>query len=169
MGALWSRYEEIVVPLEKRSHFDHFYNEPITRQEFEANPQVLLLGQYSTGKTSMVKWLTQSGSCHFDVRPQPSTDKFMAVVHGEEEKLVEGNGATCLPQLPYQGLADFGQSFLSSFQALVMPSDILKGITFIDTPGVLAATSSAGWRRGRTSSCSRSTRSSWTSPRTSST
>jgi EH domain-containing protein 1 len=147
MRHLWKLYEEIVLPIEEESHFRHFHNQqPVTKLEFLSNPQVLLVGQYSTGKTSMVKWLTQSSSAHFDVRPQPSTDKFMAVVHGDEEKLVEGNAASCLPQLPYTGLASFGGSFLSSFQALVMPVDLLQGISFIDTPGVLAGTKNS---RGR--------------------
>mmetsp|Transcript_131 Transcript_131/g.194 ORF Transcript_131/g.194 Transcript_131/m.194 type:complete len:457 (-) Transcript_131:190-1560(-) len=135
---LWQLYEKAIIPLEQKSFFKHFHAPPITVEEFEARPQVLLLGQYSTGKTSMVKWLTGVDSPHFDVRPQPSTDKFMAVVHGPEERLIHGNAATCLPQLPYQGLATFGASFLGNFQALVIPSDILRDLTFIDTPGVLS-------------------------------
>ena len=62
----------------------------------------------------------------------------MAVVHGDEEQVIRGNAAICLPQLPYQGLSAFGASFLNSFQALVLNSDILKDITFVDTPGVLS-------------------------------
>ncbi|CAE8631178.1 unnamed protein product [Polarella glacialis] len=135
---LWQLYEEVVLPLEQKSFYDHFCAPPISMEEFEARPQVLLVGQYSTGKTSMVKWLTGTNSPHFDVRPQPSTDKFMAVVHGDEERLIHGNAATCLPQLPYQGLSRFGGSFLGSFQALVLPAKILRDITFIDTPGVLS-------------------------------
>lgn len=135
---LWQIYEEAVLVIEEKSHFAHFHIPPITAEEFSSRPQVLLLGQYSTGKTSMVKWLTGVNSPHFDVRPQPSTDKFIAVVHGEEQRLIHGNAAICLPQLPYQGLATFGSSFLGSFQALALPSDILKEITFIDTPGVLS-------------------------------
>jgi len=146
MRQLWNLYEEVVLPIEEESHFPHFHNQPVTKLEFLSNPQVLIVGQYSTGKTSMIKWLTQSNSNYFDVRPQPSTDKFMAVVHGDEEKLVAGNAASCLPQLPYTGLASFGGTFLSSFQALVMPVDILQGISFIDTPGVLAGTKNS---RGR--------------------
>lgn len=138
MRQLWQLYEDVVLPLEQRSFFEHFHAPRITAEEFSARPQVLLLGQYSTGKTSMVKWLTGSENTHFDVRPQPSTDKFMAVVHGEQERLIHGNAATCLPQLPYQGLSVFGANFLSSFQALALPADILKEITFIDTPGVLS-------------------------------
>jgi hypothetical protein len=62
----------------------------------------------------------------------------MAVVHGEQEQLIKGNAASVLPQLPYQGLATFGGNFLHSFQAVVLPADILREITFIDTPGVLS-------------------------------
>jgi len=135
---LWQLYVRDVLPLERLSHFGHFHVPPTTAEEFEARPQVLLLGQYSTGKTSMVKWLTGRDSVHFDVRPQPSTDKFIVVVHGEEERLIHGSAATCLPQLPYQGLASFGATFLSNFQAVTMPSEMLRQITFIDTPGVLS-------------------------------
>ena len=42
--------------------------------------------RYSTGKTSLIKWVTGIESPFFDIRPQPSTDKFMAVVHGDEER-----------------------------------------------------------------------------------
>lgn len=135
---LWKIYAETVLPLEQQSFYDHFGAPPISLEEFEARPQVLLLGQYSTGKTSMVQWLTGTVSNHFDVRPQPSTDKFMACVHGDEECIIHGNAAACLPQLPYQGLSKFGADFLGSFQALVLPSEILRDITFIDTPGVLS-------------------------------
>jgi len=135
---LWKIYAETVLPLEQQFFYQHFGAPPISLEEFEARPQVLLLGQYSTGKTSMVQWLTGVTSNHFDVRPQPSTDKFMACVHGPEERIIHGNAAACFRELPYQGLSKFGADFLGSFQALVLPSEILRDITFIDTPGVLS-------------------------------
>jgi len=135
---LWQLYAEVVLPIECKAHFAHFATPPVTPEEFEAKPQVLLVGQYSTGKTSMVQWLTGVDSAHFDVKPQPSTDKFMAVVHGEEEKCIKGHAAATLPQLPYQGLCTLGHSFLQHFQTVVLPAEMLKGITLIDTPGVLA-------------------------------
>lgn len=138
LRSLWRTYKEVILPMEQRSHYEHFHSPPVTAEEFEARPQVLMLGQYSTGKTSMVKWLSGRDTPYFDIRPQPSTDKFMAIVHGNEERLIYGNAAICLPQLPYQGLAAFGASLLGSFHALAMPADILQEITFIDTPGVLA-------------------------------
>jgi len=137
MQELWGLYSEAVLPAEESSFFDHFKQKPITIQEFLAKPQVLLLGQYSTGKTSMIRWLTGTASVHFDVKPEPSTDKFMAVMHGRSERLILGNAATCLKQASYQGLSIFGSDFLQSFQALSMPADVLKDITLVDTPGVL--------------------------------
>lgn len=137
MKELWDLYQESVLPAEELCFFDHFRQRPITEQEFLAKPQVLLLGQYSTGKTSMIKWLTGVNSVHFDVKPEPSTDKFMAVMHGTQERLILGNAATSLRQAPYQGLSIFGSDFLQSFQALSLQSDVLKDITLIDTPGVL--------------------------------
>jgi len=132
-------YKERLMPLEADSHYAHFTDDAaMTVTELEARPQVLLVGQYSTGKTSLVKWITGTESPFFDIRPQPSTDRFMAIVHGDEEKVINGDAATCLPDLPYDGLSRFGSSFLSKFQVLVEPADILKQITFVDTPGVLS-------------------------------
>jgi len=109
-----------------------------------SRPQVLLIGQYSTGKTSMVKWLTGRDSPHFDVGPQPSTDKFMAVVHGNEERLIRGCAAATLPELPFQGLGEFGAEFFKSFAALALPSRLLEDISLVDTPGVLSGANHKG-------------------------
>merc|ERR1719161_902218 len=131
-------YLKQIKPVERASFFSDIHLAPMTESEIEARPQVLLIGQYSTGKTSFIKWLTNIDSPFFDIRPQPSTDKFMAIVHGDEEKVIKGDAATCLPQLPYQGLSRFGKAFLQRFEALVEPADILDHVTFVDTPGVLS-------------------------------
>mmetsp|Transcript_69831 Transcript_69831/g.194158 ORF Transcript_69831/g.194158 Transcript_69831/m.194158 type:complete len:444 (-) Transcript_69831:104-1435(-) len=143
---LWQVYSSSVRPLEERSGFHHFHLPPLTAEELEARPQVLFLGQYSTGKTSMIRWLTGVDSPHFDIRPQPSTDKFVAIVHGDQERLINGNAATCLPQLPYQGLSRFGGSFLSNFQALVEPVPLLQEFSIVDTPGVLSGSKQTAGR-----------------------
>lgn len=131
-------YLERLRPLEVLCHFEHFQESPMTECELEARPQVLLVGQYSTGKTSLVKWVTGIESTFFDIRPQPSTDRFMAIVHGEDERVINGDAATCVADLPYAGLQQFGSAFLSKFQVLVENATILKSITFVDTPGVLS-------------------------------
>merc|ERR1712100_763223 len=129
---------EKLLPIERDSFFHEFHQAPLTESELEARPQALFLGQYSTGKTTMIRWITGVDSPHFDIKPQPSTDKFMAVVHGDDEEQIKGHAATCLPTLPYQGLGQFGQDFLAKFEALVEPAEILRSLTFVDTPGVLS-------------------------------
>ena len=52
---------------------------------------VLLLGQYSVGKTSFIRSLLQRDFPGQRVGPEPTTDRFMAVMHGNEERLVPGH------------------------------------------------------------------------------
>ncbi len=50
-------YREKILPVEIRHDFAHFGGPPLDDSEFTAKPSVLLLGQYSVGKTSMIKFL----------------------------------------------------------------------------------------------------------------
>ena len=52
-------YKTKMLPLEKLYHFDHFYSPPTSDAEFDCLPHVLLLGQYSVGKTSVRICCTQ--------------------------------------------------------------------------------------------------------------
>lgn len=42
------------------------------------------------------------------------------------------------PDKGFQGLASFGNDFLSKFEGVEVDADILRNITIIDTPGVLS-------------------------------
>ncbi|CAM9517281.1 unnamed protein product, partial [Heterosigma akashiwo] len=50
-------YSQLLKPIEEMYHFDKFDYETITDAELDAKPSVLVLGQYSTGKTSLIKYL----------------------------------------------------------------------------------------------------------------
>lgn len=39
---------------------------------------------------------------------EPTTDKFTVVIHGQEDRPVEGNSLTVVKELPYEGLSRFG-------------------------------------------------------------
>jgi hypothetical protein len=69
---------------------------------------------------------------------QPTTDKFIAVVHGESGKVIKGSSLTAVSDLPFAGMATFGSSFLNKFEAAVVAAPLLKDLTIIDTPGVLS-------------------------------
>lgn len=143
---LWNIYEKDLLLAETRSKFLQFYDKQhVTREELVAKPQVLLLGSFSTGKTSFIQWVTGKDSRHFHIGPDPTTDFFMAVTSPLQKSpvgsgLMGGHSATADHRLPYKGLQKFSQKFLDSFRVLEMDAPILRGLTFIDTPGIQAQT-----------------------------
>ncbi len=52
---LKSLYCQNVMPLEKHYMFDAFYSPPLGDADFEAKAMMLFVGQYSTGKSSMIR------------------------------------------------------------------------------------------------------------------
>jgi len=55
-GRLKTIYRKSVLPVEKRFKYDYFYESPfLSDAEFDSKPQVMLIGQYSVGKTSFIK------------------------------------------------------------------------------------------------------------------
>ena len=50
---------------------------------------------------------------------EPTTDRFVAVMHGTEDRITPGNAAAVNQELPFQGLNRFGQALLSRFQVYI--------------------------------------------------
>ena len=50
--------------------------------DFDAKPQVMLLGQYSTGKTTFIKHLLRTSYPGAHIGPEPTTDRFVVVMVG---------------------------------------------------------------------------------------
>mmetsp|Transcript_12724 Transcript_12724/g.16721 ORF Transcript_12724/g.16721 Transcript_12724/m.16721 type:complete len:573 (+) Transcript_12724:285-2003(+) len=131
-------YSQLLKPIEDIYNFDKFNYDTITDSELEAKPSVLVLGQYSTGKTSLIKYLIGRDYPSIHIGPEPTTDRFMAILHGDEDRIVKGNSLTVVKELPFAGLNKFGGSFLNKFEAAITPSEMLRSLTFVDTPGVLS-------------------------------
>lgn len=130
-------YTEKVRPLEQLFQFDGL-NDLMTEAEFDAKPSVLLIGQYSVGKTTFIRNLV---GCEFPgqmIGPEPTTDRFMAVVHGKEFKTIPGNSAVVSTSMPYRSLSRFGIDFLNKFECSTCPSSFLEDVSLIDTPGILS-------------------------------
>ena len=148
---------------------------------------ILLLGQYSVGKTTFIRYLLERDflgqnvgvkkfkknskivqlverknqtfktieimsfqpnvlvfppnfffSSFIKIGPEPTTDKFSAIMYGPKEMLIPGNALAVQADKPFRALSTFGNDFLNKFQGSFMPSQILEDLTFIDTPGVLS-------------------------------
>ncbi|KAI4295977.1 hypothetical protein L6164_035970 [Bauhinia variegata] len=131
-------YFERLKPLEITYRFNDFVSPPLTNSDFDAKPMVMLLGQYSTGKTTFIKHLLRCDYPGAHIGPEPTTDRFVVVMSGHDERTIPGNTMAVDADMPFSGLTTFGGAFLSKFQCSQMPHPLLDEIIFVDTPGVLS-------------------------------
>ncbi|QCD77190.1 hypothetical protein DEO72_LG1g812 [Vigna unguiculata] len=131
-------YIERLKPLEVTYRYNDFVSPLLTNTDFDAKPMVMLLGQYSTGKTTFIKHLLRCDYPGAHVGPEPTTDRFVVVMSGPDERSIPGNTIAVDADMPFSGLTTFGGSFLSKFQCSQMPHPLLDEITLVDTPGVLS-------------------------------
>ena len=82
-------YRNHVVNAEKQYHLHFNFSLPtdgeIKESEFDAAPMVLLIGQYSTGKTTFLNHLLGEDFPGMHIGPEPTTDKFMALFHSGDK------------------------------------------------------------------------------------
>jgi len=132
-------YRKKIRPLELSSKFGHFHSPPLSPSDFDSKPMVLLLGQYSVGKTSFIRYLLGRDFPGQRIGPEPTTDRFVAIIRGESgDKIVPGAALCSQADRPFRGLSPFGNNFLSRFEGVEMDSPILNNITLVDTPGILS-------------------------------
>jgi len=131
-------YKKYVRPLEELYRYQDFYSPLLTDSDFDAPPTVMLLGQYSTGKTTFIKYLLETDYPGLRIGPEPTTDKFVAIMHGEQDQIIPGNALVVDAKLPYKVLSRFGNNFLQRFEAASISNPVLQGLTILDTPGVLS-------------------------------
>lgn len=98
----------------------------------------MLIGQYSVGKTSFIRYLLGRDFPGQRIGPEPTTDRFTVLINGPEERVIPGNALSVHPDLPFRGLERFGVNFLSRFEGSQMPSSVLRSVTLVDTPGILS-------------------------------
>ena len=99
---------------------------------------VLLIGPYSVGKTTFIEYLLGKSFPGQRVGPEPTTDRFVSVMYGEDERTIPGNALTVAPNSPFRALQREGNNFLSRFEGSMCASPLLEHLTLIDTPGVLS-------------------------------
>ena len=106
-------YAQKLLPLEEHYRFHEFHSPALEDADFDNKPMVLLVGQYSTGKTTFIRHLIEQDFPGMRIGPEPTTDSFIAVMHGPTEGVVPGNALVVYPRRPFRKLNAFGNAFLN--------------------------------------------------------
>ena len=72
-----------------RYNFHDFHSPALDDPDFDAKPMVMLVGQYSTGKTTFIRYLLEQDFGGIRIGPEPTTDRwgnfeFKAHLHNDE-------------------------------------------------------------------------------------
>jgi len=138
MEELKKSYFNKLLPLEKHFLFHRFHSPQLSDADFNSLPLVLILGQYSTGKTSMIKYLIGSDYPDMRVGPEPTTDRFIVISGDDNSNSIPGHALVMDDEKPFAPLSKFGSSFLNRLQMSTCAAPTLKGLSIVDTPGILS-------------------------------
>ncbi|WP_093253540.1 dynamin family protein [Rubrimonas cliftonensis] len=111
------------------------FRRPPTVGELQRPPQVLLLGNHSSGKSTFVNHLLGAGVQKTGVAP--TDDGFTIVTYGQVSTDRDGPTVVSNPDLPYEGLRHFGDQLVSHVRLKLRPAELLRTVTLIDSPGMI--------------------------------
>uniref|UniRef100_A0AAG5CQH2 Endocytosis/signaling protein ehd1 n=1 Tax=Anopheles atroparvus TaxID=41427 RepID=A0AAG5CQH2_ANOAO len=138
LGELKKIYRSKLLPLEEHYSFHDFHSPKLEDSDFDAKPMILLVGQYSTGKTTFIRYLLERDFPGIRIGPEPTTDRFIAVMYDDKEGMIPGNALVVDPKKQFRPLEKYGNAFLNRFQCSTVPSPVLRAISIVDTPGILS-------------------------------
>lgn len=98
-------------------------------------PMVLLLGNHSSGKSSLINHLVDHQVQRTGVAPVD--DGFTVLMHSERERTLDGSTLVSTPGLPFTGLSGFGQGLVQHLGGRGLDADLLKHLWLIDSPGMI--------------------------------
>ena len=140
-------YRKKIMPLELSSRYGNFHSPPLSPSDFDARPMVLLVGGYSVGKTSFIRYLLGRDFPNMRIGPEPTTDRFVCIMDGSNngagggDRIIPGAALCSQSDRPFRGLSPFGNDFLSRLEGVeINNAPILHNITLVDTPGILSGT-----------------------------
>lgn len=118
------------------------YAETSLDQMIKWKPLVLVLGSYSSGKSTLINELL--GMPIQDTGQAPTDDSFTLITHSsgvERWEELEGTAVINDPDLPFRHLSKFGKRFASHLKMKRVAVPLLNEVVLIDTPGMLDSVS----------------------------
>ncbi len=109
-----------------------------------APPMVLLLGNHSSGKSSLINHLMARKVQRTGVAP--TDDGFTVLMYGDDERTVDGSSLTTHPDLPFSELTRFGPGLVQHMSGQFLNNELLKQVRLIDSPGMIDASGSGSER-----------------------
>lgn len=132
---------EVLTPVARR----YDYSQVPLETTIKWRPLVLLLGNYSSGKSTLINELL--GGEIQATGQAPTDDSFTVLTFDDAgdpgvRVTEEREGAALLsdPQYPFAGLKRHGQRFAAHFRLKKVSSPFLRHLALIDTPGMLDST-----------------------------
>ena len=116
---------------------EYMFRRPPTLGELRRPPQVLLLGNHSSGKSTFVNHLL--GEQVQNTGVAPTDDGFTILTYGATATERDGPAVVSNPDLPFEGLRHFGDPLVSHVRLKLRPAELLKTVTLIDSPGMIDA------------------------------
>jgi EH domain-containing protein 1 len=120
------------------------YSETPLESNIKWRPQVLVLGNYSSGKSTLINEFL--GAKIQGTGQAPTDDSFTIITYDDSQDAGSGirvtetrDGKYLLndPEYPFEALKRHGQRFSAHFRMKKVTSPFLRTLTIIDTPGML--------------------------------
>ncbi|TVR08476.1 MAG: GTPase [Planctomycetota bacterium] len=102
---------------------------------YTSPPTILMLGNHSSGKSSMINHLLGKGVQRTGIAP--TDDAFTVLFYSEEERNLEGRTLITRQDMPFADLAQYGPGLGEHLRGKGLPANLLQHVRLIDSPGMI--------------------------------
>lgn len=140
MRQLEQHYVRSVLPVEIKYRFDIMkLLAPKRASSFKATkPLILLVGPYSSGKTTLIHYLVGQDVPGTRISPEPVDDGFTIVQHGPVDEEVKGRAVWNDRGHRFTGMKRNSEAFMDKARVTRCNSSFLERYELVDTPGILS-------------------------------
>ncbi|XP_013777210.1 sarcalumenin-like [Limulus polyphemus] len=136
LNELKKMYNSAIKPLENIYKYKEITTRQLGDAEIYSTPQVLFLGPWSSGKSSIINYLLgiERTPAARKEAPEPTDTDFTVITYGNEPQKLSGTELAA--DWSYASVQKFGQFFLDHFKGFRLNHPLLKKVTLLDTPGI---------------------------------